>query len=307
MKTLCIAMVGGALLASGSAYAEEDGSQVDFFGALAIGMKNLEFDEERRGVITDSLNPPSIGSTFRNTQTFDGDIYYVEVGGGMAIGRFYVSGSYEIPLDEEEVSKKFVGTNNQFRNDVDIDRDDWSVTGGYALTEGISIFAGWKFGETTQESPAPVENGAPPGFKQTYEEEGPFVGVSYGIPISDFAQLAFSVAYADLDAEYKSSAQFGTPSTPTSTNNPMLGPETYSGDATGFSYSVRWSGALTDSLDYFLTAKFQKYELDGKGRRVNLTNPNVTGLAPEIFETIRLDIDTTEEVLAFTAGVQYLF
>lgn len=295
---------GAAGLAPGAAAAED--LVIDWVASLAVGIKVLEFEEERDGTITDRITGEGIGGTFSNRQTFDEPLYYLDLGIGTAINRYYVAANVEIPFQEVSTSKKFRSANNRFDDRYDIDRLDWSITAGVNVVEGLAVFAGYKYGETDQENTDPG-TAAPAQFKQEYEEKGPFIGVSYGLPVADAGLLTFSIAYADLNAEYSERGRFGEPNPPDSTSQPLLGPEEYDGDAEGFSYGARWTGNLGESMQYSFAAKYQKYELDGKGGRVNLTNPNVTGEPAVVFERIDLEIDTTEEILAFTAGIQYVF
>lgn len=307
LKTTLMLMVAVCACSWLPAQAEE-GPTLDWVTTVGVGVKELEFEETRAGVIRSRIDNTGIGSTFSNRQTFKDSIYYADLGLGVSFNRFYVTANYEVPFSDVSANKKFIGTVTQFTSETDVDRVDWAITGGYSVNEYLSVFGGWKYGETEQSgiSDELVENGPPPGLKLTYEGSGPFVGASVGYPLWE-GQLSFSIAYADLDTDYESRAAFGTPATATSTNTPMLGPEEYSGDAKGFSYGVKYTGILTESAQYYASIKYQNYDLDGNGVRQNLTNPNVTGDPAIVFETIDLDIETEEIILAFTAGVQFIF
>jgi hypothetical protein len=303
--TLALALI----TASHSVRAED--SPIDVTASLGLGIKGLDFEEKRFATIVESQNAASVGATFRNTQKLDEDIYYADLGVAVAFGRVYISFNYELPLHEPSTSKSFFNPadiTQQFTTSTDVEREDWAATVGVNIAGGLTAFAGWKFGESKQTGiEASAVGNAPQGFNQTFEEEGPFVGLGYGIPIADAGILSFSVAYADLDAEYSEGGRFGVPFPADSMANTLIGPERYTGDATGFSYALQWQGELTQQLLYNAAIKYQKYDLDGKGVRINTTNPNVTGQPVEPFSRITLDTDTTEEITAFVVGLRYLF
>ena len=111
-----------------------------------------------------------------------------------------------------------------------LERDDSTLTIGYALNESISIFSGYKYGRTRIVSPP---SAVATGQQLSLEGRGLYVGAGGGIGLSAKDFLSFSAAYAAMEATYDEQGVLTT-----------------DGDASGTSLSVTWKRRATESLDY---------------------------------------------------------
>lgn len=292
--------------------AQESG--IDWVAGFAIGAKTIEFEEHRDGVVVESIDSNAEGSIFDNDRDYEETLYYADLSLGAAIQNFYIAANVEVPIVDTEYDQSLVGTQTEARipnvdttDSGDLSRFDYALTLGYNIWEGLSVFTGYKFGETELDADVGANSNVPQNFETSYEEKGYFAGASYAFNIADAGTLSLSIAYANLDAEYSESGDFGTPSSPTNTQEALADDVFYDGDADGFSYGIKWTGRLADSLQYNIGLKYQKYELDGKGGRGTFTNTNVTGEPTAFFNTVALEIETTEEITTLSAGLAYIF
>jgi hypothetical protein len=125
-------------------------------------------------------------------------------------------------------------------DDTSVTRDELTITSGYRLSNGISIFGGFKAGES-----------------EGYDEDadrwkivttGPFIGVSNAIALDKTSNLSFAVAMASMSAEVN-----------LLTSGNLIEND---GSATGLSGSVAYNKALTPSVSGSVGAKYQSYAFD---------------------------------------------
>lgn len=285
------------VLCANAAPAEE--TSINWVLSGALGYKNLEFDEDRSRLVFRPPNNPN-GTPGENKLKLDDSLYYCALGVAAALDKFFASASVELPLGESSYTRTQSADGRTTTGDLS--RLDASLTVGYRLLQGWSVFAGYKYGETELDADYLPELGLPSDLKNTYEEDGFFVGTSYAFPIGSVGLLSFSVAYADLDADWSQSGSFDQT---ISQGGPgeVAGPTDYSGDADGFSYSIEWSGSISDSLQYSLAARYQKYELDGDGLQLSYSGDGSGAVAARRVFT---DIKTTEQLTTFSVGLKYL-
>lgn len=188
--------------------------------------------------------------------------------------------------------------------EVDVKREDQSITVGYNVWDRLNIFVGYLKGETTL-NPDPLcanpfgncsqANYAflqyylgQPRYEQVYEEQGPYVGFSYSWQIADLGSLSASYAYADMDGEYTDNAN---------DPNDIFGGNfrafDYRGDTTGSSLGLTWTGPLGETSNYFIDLRRQQYEMDAKD---HAGGPNAGTF-----------VETEETMTGLTAGVQFYF
>ncbi len=136
-------------------------------------------------------------------------------------------------------------------------------------------------------------------YEQEYSENGFYLGSSYGFNIADAGTLSVSFAYAIMDGRYKDNANDSSqqpdpddPTGPLGAFNGSFTPFDYEGDSKGTSIALTWTSALGDNTAYTIDLRRQAYSMDGKDQ---------TGNLPGVF------LDTDEEMLGLTAGVQVYF
>lgn len=192
-----------------------------------------------------------------------GNIQSLGLGITTTFGRFYTSieGERTITPTEEDTSNLL---NTQ---KVEFERSDTSISLGYALDDAISVFTGYKFGKSTliATEPSPFV-----GAKISLEGQGIFVGAGGRWPVKEWGFMAFSGAYAKMNATYKD-----------------LVVESDDGDASGTSLSLEWQGKLPlKQLNYNISLIRHDYYYE----RLD-----------------RLNFDISEQILSFRLGINYQF
>lgn len=228
---------------------------------------------------------------------FFGDIYY------QAIPSKTATSATQLSIPEEDAIAYF--------GDVDVKHYDWAISLGYAITDQWSIFAGYKAGKTesdqsfnenlvSPESPL-VQTGS---FSSSFEQDGPFLGASYSIPIGPGA-LTFKAAYAYLSGKY--ARDFNTTCLPPVCEVPVpaLQQFNWKGDSNAFSLGVSWTQSITENLGFSLGANYHQYKFDTSGpQRFTATiGGQVVPAASGVLEGGSL----TEDLFTLTASLAYRF
>ncbi len=205
-------------------------------------------------------------------------------------------------------------------SDINVERRDFNVTFGGNVWRGLGVFVGYMDGRTKVE-PVPVAvnfvfntddvsllrpealdtcldpvlffrcrdtnlaqdavDGGGSTYRQTYTEDGFYLGASYAWQIADAGTLAISAAFAALDSTYKDNFF------------PDNGTDfRYEGDAEGVSLSIGWTAQLTDTVGYFVDLRRQRYDMDGDDKSGNFPNSEVS---------------TEETISGLTAGLRWVF
>jgi hypothetical protein len=172
--------------------------------------------------------------------------------GGLAYQRFNLALNISGSLQAADVSEAdFVG---------EADRQDFDLTAGYQINSILSVFVGYKSGETNLDlvSRNPT---APTTGNEYYRQNGPFVGVSIGKSFANAGKLDFSIAYADLDADNKFfSDNDGVEPGETLEFDDING--TTQGSSTGYSINLGWTMPIQGNLLFRSKLKYNSYEQD---------------------------------------------
>ncbi len=242
MKYFCLILLFSSLsYLFPQAYAEDNG----FFivPKLFLSSRNFEYSVAGGGV--------------------SGNIQSLGLGITATIGRVYASidGERTISPTEEDT------TNLLNTRKVEFERSDTSISLGYALDDAISIFTGYKFGKSTLIATAPSPFA---GAKISLEGQGMFIGAGGRWPVKNWGFMAFSGAYAKMNATYKD-----------------LVVESDDGSASGTSLSLKWQGILPiKQLSYNISLTRHDY----------------------YYERLKeLNFDISEQILSFRLGVSYQF
>ncbi len=294
---------------------------VNFRSSLGFQLKNLSFDQEYS---TDGsvLNQADFSATLPVISGSITGIYE----------RFFLTLKLEksfpntTTTDETdrsmptEISANLIALDG---SNLEVERQDISLTIGYNLWDRLNVFIGYLSGKTKL-TPHPfcsnptedctrlnrayqqftVDDFFPdagvPDYEQNYSESGVFLGSSYSWAMGEYGAISVSGAYAIMDGEYEDNA-----SDPIFFFDESLGRERnvwdnslvqfkYEGDSSGVSLGLTWSGALGSKAEYFLDARFQKYSMDGT---------DVTGQA--ILQNV--DLETDETMTSFTSGIRFYY
>jgi hypothetical protein len=171
--------------------------------------------------------------------------------------------------------------------DSDFDRIDIGISLGYVVTENFTVYAGYKYAKTDfdikrsgdfrldrcgdESSPEGIPPGcvtAPSPFSFTFtedaelefEQDGPFVGASFGTEIGPGTLTGnFAVAFLDATVKERSSngvKDSGEPLDPIKMK--------FDGDTIGLSAGISWWGPTPiEDLRYLLAIDGYRYSYDG--------------------------------------------
>lgn len=276
-------------------------AEVVWVPSLGFQMKTLDFEQEITGGLTPVEGDLSI------------DMPTAQLGMTALKGKYFVSFKLDLPLTDtatqstvpytnaydDSVSPAFAGP----ASSSEVDREDMALTIGYSVMNNLNVFGGYMEGKTTitpdvtlsydfnQGIPIPnlawsMDSDGLGSYEQKYSEDGFFVGASYAVPVKDAGTLAFSFAYAQLDGEYQDNYTYLSGGIPQSDLDFEV-----DGDATGVSLAASWTASLTDRISYYFDVRQQQYKMDGED-----ANGNFPGL----------EIETTETIISFAAGLRYV-
>jgi 3D (Asp-Asp-Asp) domain-containing protein len=187
----------------------------------------------------------------------DNNLYSLGLGVTATYGRLYVDVSAE---KNTTSGKEPTPTGTAY-----FERQDAAISVGYGMNESISLFAGYKYGETRIAAPPTA---IAIGSEVSLEGRGFYVGAGGGWAIYENHLLSFSAAYAHLRAQYDESMQV----------------RRGRGDASGTSLGIRWKTHITPRLSYDLSLIRHDYYYKN-------------------FEN--LDFNISEQILSIRTGVSY--
>lgn len=181
--------------------------------------------------------------------------YMLRIGAGIVAQNAVISLTTDWSITDADVSEE--------EETGSADRREYDLSVGYALPAGFTVFGGYKFGETRIDlvSREAIDAGAPETFENTFEEAGPYIGGSWEYVFEQAGAVSFSFAYAWLDADNRFG---GTVDEADEGDEPEF--DDFLGrvraDANGIGLGVRWSKGLTDTLGYYATVRWQRYDQD---------------------------------------------
>ena len=223
-----------------------------------IGISDYTFKQDaRKGAMAGGGDFPKV--------EFNVTFKMLGVGFTTAYDDYYFDLSYQDSMDESDTfgAEKLEG-----------DRRDYSVTAGMRVLENRgNIYFGYKNGRS--------EANGNLGTDLSFEEDGYFIGASYGWIIANAGILSINAAYADLDGTLKE-----TPG-PSYQQNPYLGMDADS-EATGVSYGISWSGNISKTMGYSISFDANDYEFDNL--KDNSTNVALPDKIEETFYTSKVSI-----------------
>ena len=271
------------------------GSGVIFQPRVWTGAMNLKHDVLHT---TTRTAPDGKQTTSFGKINFESTMPILGVGATLVYKRFFLDGYVQkTSTGENKTTETYdvASTTNKLTattdTDYEIEREDYSASLGYKVTDGLVIFGGYRSGQTSYDSTAvfsyatesipKTPYGEPQFNSRGFKAQGPFVGLSYSYPVSERGQLGFNVGYAKLDGEY---TQTGTP--------------TVSNSTSGLTYGINWRGKLYKNLSYGLS--LDKY--DYKFSELNYTDTVLDGSS-----TTAHTISLKDEILTFKFTLSYTF
>ena len=156
------------------------------------------------------------------------------------------------------------------------ERSDLDVVLGWNVRDDVTLFAGYKKGETeldllTREEEGEIGDVQIP-YNSSFEESGPYLGAAYTFRFEQKSQLTFSFAYAWLDA--KNHLESGSVESEeedegdAGAEDPLDFDDLegdFNNDVRGYSIGMKWTTPIVENLYYTALFRFNKYDQEIKG------------------------------------------
>ncbi len=187
--------------------------------------------------LTGNIQLP-LGQVLSPRGSLSAQVYVLRVGGALSYKSAFADLSFQTSTTDSTTQ---VIPELSLTEQWSAERNDVNLTIGYALTESVSVFIGYRDLEAKGEG---VLNS-----RYRFKDNGGFVGSSYSYDVTETATLSVSAAYAFLDVEFDQVlAGFPLPLD--------------SGDGDGLKLGLQWSDSLNDSMGYVLSADWYDYQYD---------------------------------------------
>lgn len=305
-----IIMVFLALLACDTTQALD----LTFVPKIETGTMYYKFESEPGFYANFDADGNVLGISDPTTTTEYSDIVpYIEGGGTLGINRFYLDFDIQHAFNGTDENDRLILasplTNGRLRvqqRTYEWSRMEYNLTGGYRITDWLSLFAGYTWAdkdsysrrvfreslEPALDNPVPI---ATPirdtgDVNVTTRTRGPFLGASFGTPIGKSWYRGFlngSIAVASLGAYVTQERVDDDGQFFYSTSN--------GGDTIGIKIGAGWTGYITDNLLYTINADY--YQYDYTADRDKLIDDG----------RIRQRQGFSETIMRTSIGLKYLF
>lgn len=184
----------------------------------------------------------------------------------------------QLPDNGEPTITSFFSRDSSW--DYDFDRTEYTASLGYAITERLAIFAGYKKTKMEVDSSDPnrhvstlqdgtlVDEELSLKFSSELEHEGPFLGAVYGWNVNKGflnGSLSANVAIAFLDGISRRELLSGQNLTTGAILSSNTLPEN-NGNTTGVTFGLKWNGLTpVEKLTYSVGISGHDYSFDGGG------------------------------------------
>lgn len=198
-------------------------------------------------------------SNFAFAEKLDQEISFpsVSVPVTLALNNWQLSANLQTTLSDAKISEE---------EDVgEASRDDLDITLGYRLSSNWTVFGGYKYGNTDIEfTPRDADDEDEPLAitNESYEQKGPFLGVSYSWQFERAGNLSFTLAYAKLDAtnDFSANTDEEEEDDEAIEFDDITG--RVNGNTQGFSYSLAWTMPVATNLVFQTRFKVNDYKQD---------------------------------------------
>jgi len=235
------------------------------------------------------------------------------VGGGVTLfsNRFFFdlyvqkafsgSDSATNPLEYEEFDKELgIPVLNTIINS-DFDREEFSVSVGYAVGRQWALFGGYRIAKTSFDNNiafsedgavdnTPVNIAVRGNIDSNFKQDGYFLGSAYAFNITEHSVVTLNTALAVLDGEFDSRGTLllsaSIDGEPVEGFEPEEAGYDFDGNTIGLNLGVALKGRIVEKLGYTLGVNGYSYDFDAKEKDV---------------------VDLSESVLRFSAGLSYQF
>lgn len=203
-------------------------AEVQFFPRLEIGQSAYDLR------LTGQIQLP-FGQTITPRGSLSAQVYVLRIGGTLGYENIFADMSYQTSTTDSTTQ---VIPELMLTEQWSAERNDINLTFGYAMTDSVSLFVGYR----------DLEAKGSGVFDSNYlfQDKGAFVGSSYSYEVTDTATLSASAAYAFLDVDFEQRlAGFSLPLD--------------SGDGDGIKLGIQWSDSLNNAMGYVINADWYDY------------------------------------------------
>ena len=185
--------------------------------------------------------------------------------------------------------------------DSEFDREEYSVSVGYALGSQAALFVGYRTSKTHFTDTFTTDSSDGPGFDSEkelgkrnvdFKQDGYFFGGAYAFGISEHSVVTLNAALAVLDGKYDTRGSIVDEEDALEDDFPDSSEIGFfsDGDTVGLNLGVTWKGQIDNNFSYTLGLSGYSYDFDADIKASE--NP-----AP----------DLAESVLRYSAGLSYRF
>ncbi|MEM7208686.1 MAG: hypothetical protein AAF434_12745 [Pseudomonadota bacterium] len=238
----CLDVLLVIILSCGFGLSAVKAADATHFGGVELGFSTFRFDQKIDQKLTFSTASFTLGSQ---------------------IDRYSVIANYSLSFDSAEVSEEdFTGS---------ADREDFDLIFSYQINPNFSAFIGYKQGETSLDWLSREDEDDGPTQKESYKQDGGFIGISGSWPIEGAGRISASLAYADLDSDntFVSDGDGADEGEPPEFDD--ISGKTR-GSTTGYSYSLTWTLPLRGSWLFRTKLRLNRYEQDIEFQGVKFSN-----------------------------------
>jgi len=308
MKKHCLIKLDGYLILFGIALFPVAGSALDLViePRVQAGLMNYQFEQK---TVTKANGDKDHGFELLSNMQFVG------VGATLFANSFFLdvyaqkafSGSDTATREEDRKVNDTVLRLN-YVVDSDIERDEYSMSVGYALGSRWVVFGGYRNAKTRftnterlrYEIATNVFYVAQSTFSPSFKQNGFFLGGTYALPVGKRSVVTFNLALAALDGKYDSRRTEKVKGVDsegnvlTDSDGEIEGFEDvgafHNGDTLGLNLGASWKGRIGERIGYSFGANGYNYDFENKSS-----------------EEGQFQADLSENVLRFSAGLSYQF
>lgn len=293
MKAIKCAGLIGVLLLPGAVQAldwSQDWSDWEIRPRAGTGFMQYKYDQAPQALLI--RDEAFIEGGGQEGLKAEDTLLFAELGVSAFFGNFFVDVSFQksdegddsVSFDsaqavvEDTNAITFIATDQS--GDVEIDRQEFSLSAGYALTEFLGVFAGYKKNETNLDQSlsgelflaqegASVTVDVVTSVNSEFEQDGFFVGATYVWPFETDGwlngALSFDLGVAFLDGDFSTKgARTATVAIIDETETIDIN-SSASGSAVGLNLGIAWTGPIFDRLNYSVGVDGYQYDYDGDG------------------------------------------
>jgi len=238
--------------------------------------------------------------TYESGEKLRDNLPFIGFGGTLSYDRFFIDAYVQRSGEGEDGGSSktddfFVANNSP----VDFKRKDYAITLGYGVTDRLSIFGGYKYGQTDFErldTLASIGFVGDTFFKESvhseFKQDGPFIGATYGWQLGN-GLFGLNIAVAKMDGEKTRHTVVTGSSNHQSTS-------IFSDDTLGVTFGISWKAPITKNLMYGLSLDGYRYDFDLKGSYNYLSGG-------KFYTSENAELNIEETVFSVKASLIYRF